>query len=102
MKTYIFDIDGTIMEQKTETTYHLAKPFKQMIKKINKLYDDGNKIYFYTARPMEDAVFTNVQLTKLGLKFHHIFFGKPVGESPETTFYIDDRSMTPDKFMEEY
>ena len=102
MNTFIFDIDGTIIEQKTRETFNLAKPYKKMIDKINKLYEKGNKIYIYTARPMEDAVYTNTQLTKIGLKFHHVFFGKPVGSSPETTFYIDDRSMKPKEFMEEF
>ena len=47
MKTYVFDIDGTIC-YKSKGNYENAKPIKERITKINKLYDEGHKIIFQT------------------------------------------------------
>ena len=49
--TYVFDIDGTICS-KTNGDYELASPIKERIDYINKLYNQGNKIIFQTARGM--------------------------------------------------
>ena len=46
---YCFDIDGTICNN-THGKYKEAKPFLDVIKKVNTLYDAGNKIIFFTAR----------------------------------------------------
>ena len=43
MKTYVFDIDGTICTN-TNGNYEEAKPFKERIQFINSLVDEGNKI----------------------------------------------------------
>ena len=40
---YCFDIDGTICSN-TDGDYMNAVPFHDRIAKINKLYEDGNKI----------------------------------------------------------
>ena len=59
------DIDGTICSQ--EKDYANAKPFKEFIKKINKLYDEGNHIVFHTARGMASGI-DHTELTKKQLK----------------------------------
>ena len=38
------DIDETICEIPEPRNYHNAKPIKENIDKINRLYDDGNTI----------------------------------------------------------
>ena len=48
MKTYVFDIDGTICTN-TFGKYDLASPFVERIIFINKLYKEGNYIKFFTA-----------------------------------------------------
>ena len=48
MKKYCFDIDGTICT--TDCHYDDARPYKNVIKKINSLYDEGNHIIFFTSR----------------------------------------------------
>tara|TARA_R100001230_G_C5620805_1_gene130352 strand:+ start:61 stop:279 length:219 start_codon:yes stop_codon:yes gene_type:complete len=50
---YYVDIDGTIctQENKNDTLdYDKAKPRPEQIQKINKLYDDGHTIVYWTAR----------------------------------------------------
>ena len=56
MKTYVIDIDGTICTKNCElkgSDYSDSKPIYSRIDKINKLYDEGHKIIYLTARGME-------------------------------------------------
>ena len=45
---YCFDIDGTICS--TDCHYEDAKPYKEVIDKINRLYNSGNTIILFTSR----------------------------------------------------
>ena len=47
----LFDLDGVICKTKGNS-YHLSKPNKQSIKKVNELYQKGNYIKIFTARFM--------------------------------------------------
>ena len=51
MKIIIFDIDNTIA-MTSGIKYHLSKPIKSKIKKINQLYERGYIIKIFTARYM--------------------------------------------------
>jgi len=87
-KKYIIDCDGTICSQ--EKDYAKAKPFLNVIKKINTLYDEGNIIKFFTARGTETKIdwreITEKQLKDWGVKYHELMMGKPAGD-----IYIDDK-----------
>lgn len=87
--TYCFDIDGTICNN-TEGNYEKAKPFFETIEKVNKLFDEGNTIYFYTARGATTGIdwseVTEKQLDSWKVKRHKIYFGKPTAD-----IYIDDK-----------
>ena len=48
-RTYCIDIDGTICSIE-DADYSKAKPFRDRINEINKLYDSGNTIVYFTAR----------------------------------------------------
>jgi len=93
-KTYCFDIDGTICSQEEPENYGKATPNIKIINKINELYDKKNRIYLFTGRHMQREEITTQWLEKNGVKYHHIFFGKPVAD-----VYIDDRAMTPEQFL---
>ena len=96
---YVFDIDGTICSH-TDGEYENAMPFKERIDKVNRLYDEGHKIMYMTARGMgrynnnRDSAyeafydFTYNQLKKWGVKFHELYLGKP-----EADFFIDDKGI---------
>ena len=52
MRIYV-DIDDTICDYEYGTeklNYNFARPIQINIDKINKLYDEGNQITYYTAR----------------------------------------------------
>ncbi|MBT3939430.1 MAG: HAD hydrolase family protein [Pelagibacterales bacterium] len=97
-KVIFVDIDGTLCSQ-TQSDYKNAIPFPEAIKKVNELYDKGNKIIIYTARFMSRTnndvkkvneigyKFTFDQLKSWGLKFHELKMGKP-----QFHLIIDDRS----------
>ena len=96
-KIYVFDLDGTICS--TEKDYHTAKPFKDRIKKVNELYDQGHTVLIDTARGSKTGLnhmqMTELQLKRWGVKYHQIrtgvkFFG---------THYIDDRGYNAEDFF---
>ena len=103
--TYVIDIDGTICTN-TNGNYEDAKPIVDRIKLINKLYDEGNKIIFLTARGMgrsgnsvafaEKAFreLTEKQLKDWGVKYNQLFLGKPSGD-----IYIDDKGIKDENFF---
>ena len=48
---YVFDIDGTICTN-SSPDYSEAKPYKDRIAEVNRLFKEGHTIFFYTARGM--------------------------------------------------
>jgi hypothetical protein len=107
MKTYVIDIDGTICSD-SAGQYEKARPMKARIDLINKLYDEGNQIVFFTARGMGSSGnnieiakekwfdFTIRQLEEWGVKYHALFLGKPSAD-----LYIDDKGVPPAVFFED-
>ena len=87
-KTYAFDIDGVICNT-SDSDYENSIPYPSAIKKINALYDKGNKIIIFTARFMGRTNnnykkahklgydFTLAQLKSWNVKFDKLYFGKP-------------------------
>lgn len=76
------DIDETICITPEDRDYSKSKPIKKNIEKINKLYDDGNTIIYWTARGSATGLdwyeLTGKQLKNWGAKFHSYMVGKPV------------------------
>lgn len=91
MKNIYVDIDNTICKT-NGMDYEGSEPWYDNIKKINKLYDDGNKITYYTARGSVSKIdwyeLTKSQLDSWGCKYHNL----SVGEKPPFDLLIDDRS----------
>jgi len=103
--TYVFDIDGTICTN-TNGKYDLSLPYVDRIKKINDLYDKGNKIIFFTARGMRtydnniEKVYhmyynlTSKQLNLWGVKYQKLILGKPSAD-----LYIDDKGKSDEDYF---
>ena len=99
-KTYVVDIDGTICDWQAGRDYTLAEPFPEKIKVINKLYDEGNTIKYFTARGMgryagrsDKAIesfyaITESQLDRWGCKYHELKVDKPFYD-----LFIEDKSL---------
>ncbi len=75
------DIDETICSSSKDLDYSKAKPFATRIEKINKLFDKGNTIVYYTARGSKTGInwreTTLKQLESWGCKYHELKMGKP-------------------------
>ena len=101
MKSFVVDIDGTIIYSHLETVgvvdlgYEILGFNHKLIKKLNRLYDEGNTIVLHTGRHWNHLQLTISQLTKAGIKYHSLVLGKPVGD-----YYIDDKGILPEKFLE--
>jgi hypothetical protein len=69
------------------------------IAKVNKLYDAGNTIIYWTARGMNSGKdhtdFTRIQLDQWGCKYHEIRMSKPVYD-----VWIDDKAQTIEEFFD--
>ena len=94
---YAFDIDGTICND-TNGEYRDAQPFLDRINKINKLYDEGHTIVYFTARGTVTGAnwnaLTRKQLSRWRAKYHYLLFGKP-----NFDLYIDNKGENADVFF---
>ena len=104
MKTYIVDIDGTICTQNHfkdgKRDYSQAKPLKNRIQKINKLFEEGNEIHYWTARGSQTGLdhkqLTSNQLKKWGCKYTSL----RVGDKPHYDIWIDDKAIWSEDYFE--
>ncbi|MDC1375729.1 hypothetical protein N8311_01375 [bacterium] len=103
MKVYIVDIDGTICTQSISkngvTDYTLAKPIHERIKQINKLFDDGCEIKYWTARGSLSGInhreLTIKQLKEWGCKYTSL----RVGDKPHYDLWIDDKAIWSEEYF---
>ena len=91
-KKIFVDIDETICFYKGERNYRNAIPNKNNIAKINKLYDKGHEITYWTARGSVTKIdwfgLTKNQLSNWGCKYHKL----SVGEKPHYDLLICDKT----------
>jgi len=96
VKTYCFDIDGTICTN-TDGEYASAKPFGSRIDHINALYDAGHTISFFTARGSTTGIdwraLTAEQLAQWGVRYHTLIMGKPHAD-----LFVDDKAIQSDDY----
>jgi len=85
------DIDGTICSIVKDGKYQDALPIIDHIDVLNKLYNKGHKITYWTARGTETGIdwreVTTTQLQTWGVKYHGLEFGKPTYD-----LFIDDKA----------
>lgn len=96
MNIYV-DIDNTITIT-NEMDYNDAIPRFERIQKINKLYDEGNHITYWTARgsvtKTDWSKLTKKQLIKWGAKHHEVLMGKPPFD-----LFIDDKAFNSETYF---
>ena len=95
------DIDDTICyypDNCNKTNYNNAHPYHERIKKINKLYLEGNTIIYWTARGTKTGIpwfhTTYQQLTEWGCKFHELRMNKPFFD-----IFIDDKAFNSESYF---
>ena len=90
-KNIFVDIDKTICVTES-TDYKLSKPIHKNIEIINKLYEEGHNITYWTARGtmtgIDHTELTKNQFKEWGVKYHKLMFGKPSYD-----ILIDDKAV---------
>ena len=93
------DIDETICQSPEDRNYSKAQPVKERIEKINKLFDEGNTIVYWTARGTMTGIdwyqVTQKQFDIWGVKYHDLKMGKP-----HYDYFICDKAINPRSFNE--
>lgn len=82
IKNYLIDIDGTITEDvpnEEPERMGTVLPFPDALKILNKWYDEGHIITFFTSRTEEHREVTEFWLNKHNFKYHGLLMGKPRG-----------------------
>lgn len=100
---YMVDIDQTICvtpQIDGKHRYDMSVPIPWRIEEINKLYDQGHTIKYWTARGSGSGLdwteLTNQQLNEWGCKFHEVKLGKPSYD-----VWIDDKALNDAMFFYE-
>lgn len=96
LKTFAFDIDGTLCTL-TGGDYKSALPFTDRVDHVNKLFDQGHHIKLFTARGATSGKdftqLTKNQLDEWGVKYNEVIFGKPHAD-----LFIDDKAVHSDTY----
>jgi len=94
----IVDIDETICITPEDRDYTKSVPIRENIAKINKLYDEGHEITYWTARgsgsghDWDDLV--HRQLEEWGAKYHYAGCGKP-----QYDLFICDKAINAENYF---
>jgi hypothetical protein len=81
-KNYLIDIDGTICDDipnEEPERMKTAKHFKDALETINRWYEQGHIITYFTSRTEDHREVTEQWLKEKGFKFHGLLMGKPRG-----------------------
>lgn len=82
VKNYLIDIDGTVCDDipnEEPERMATAKAYPDALKVLNKWYDEGHVITFFTSRTEAHREITEAWLKKNGFKYDGLLMGKPRG-----------------------
>ena len=97
-KIYCFDLDGTLCHT-VNGDYEESIPRYDRIRKVNLLYQDGNRIIVDTARGSETGLdwfaVTKDQLDRWGVLYHSLRCGTKIAAD----YYVDDKAIVDHEFF---
>lgn len=82
IKNYLIDIDGTICDDipnEEPERMATAKLYPDALATLNKWFDEGHVITFFTSRTEDHRKVTEEWLKENGFKYHGLLMGKPRG-----------------------
>ena len=82
VKNYLIDIDGTICDDvpnEEPERMGTCEPYPDALEILNKWYDEGHIICFFTSRTEAHREVTETWLKSHGFKYHGLLVGKPRG-----------------------
>lgn len=98
IKNYLIDIDGTITDDvpnEEPERMSVVLPYDGAVERLNKWYDNGHVITFFTSRTEDHRKITEEWLDKFGFKYHGLLMGKPRGGNYH---WIDNHIVRATKF----
>lgn len=105
-KIIVVDFDDTLAlydGSRAAENIPSANPNKELIKKLNNLYDSGFEIHIYTARghlsadSREHADEKYRDTIEDWLSYYHVKYNKLSFQKPYAVYYIDDKALRPDE-----
>lgn len=102
--TIVIDLDDTICSTRNRD-FKNSIPNKQVIDKINKLYDKGWKIIIFTARggksckTLEEKELKYRQITEEWLKNNNVKYNTLMFGKPNADYYVDDKNISIEEFL---
>lgn len=82
VRNFLIDIDGTICDDipnEEPERMVTVTPYPDAIEMINKWYDEGHVITFFSSRTDVHKEITEEWLARHGFKYHHLLLNKPRG-----------------------
>ena len=82
VKNYLIDIDGTVTEDvpnEEPERMVTCEPYPDALEILNKWYDEGHIITFFTSRTEEHRQVTENWLEEHNFKYHGLLMNKPRG-----------------------
>ena len=82
VKNYLIDIDGTICDDipnEEPERMATAEVYPDALKTLNRWYEQGHIICFFTSRTEEHRAVTEQWLARHGFMYHSLLMGKPRG-----------------------
>ena len=82
IKNYLIDIDGTVCDDipnEEPERMATANVYPDALETLNKWYDEGHVIFFFTSRTEDHRAVTEAWLQQHGFKYHGMVMGKPRG-----------------------
>lgn len=82
VKNYLIDIDGTICDDipnEEPERMATAQVYPDALETLNRWFDEGHIITFFTSRVEEHRDVTEKWLEEHGFKYHGLLMGKPRG-----------------------
>lgn len=82
VKNYLIDIDGTVGEDipnEEPERMATAAHYPDALKTLNRWYEQGHIITFFTSRTEAHRTITEAWLKRCGFKYHGMVMGKPRG-----------------------
>lgn len=98
IKNFLIDIDGTICDDipnEEPERMLTAEVYPDALVTLNKWFDEGHIITFFTSRTEAHRDYTEQWLKKHGFKYHGILFGKPRGGNYH---WIDNHTVRATRF----
>lgn len=93
---WLIDIDGTICEDIPNEEAHrfsTAAVLPGALEKVIKLYNEGDRITFFTSRTSEHSTATEEWLIRNGFPFESVCYNKPRISDGENYHWVDNKEV---------